>query len=66
MQKNYFFINLNLSKNELVCISKDGWCIGIGQDVGSQSDMGNFLKEAGTEKWGLETKILKRRASWAS
>lgn len=57
---------MNLSKNELVCISKDGWCVGIGQDVGSQSDMGNFLKEAGTEKWGLETKILKRRASWAS
>ena len=66
VQKNYFFINMNLSKNELVCISKDGWWVGIGWDVGSRSDIGNALKEVGTEKWGLETKILKRRASWAS
>ena len=43
LNKNYFFLptqsyeksHSKLSKNETVCMCKEGWCFGLGQEGGS-------------------------------
>ena len=62
----FFSITDELSKNEPVCMCKEGWCVGLGQEWGRffcvrvGGVVWNTLKEGEIEKRVVKTKILKR------
>ena len=53
-----------LSKNEPLCMCKESWCVGLGQEGGSLREGGGdclkYLQRGWIEKRRVETKILKR------
>ena len=52
------------SKNQPVCMCKEGWCVGLWQEGGSLGEGGRnclkYLKGGEIEKMGVEIKNLKR------
>ena len=54
-----------LSKIEPVCIFKEGWCVGLGQEGGSLCETGGnclkYLKRGWSRKEGGGNKHLKKR-----